>query len=648
MNTNEPTSRKPLRLWPGAALAVLLVLVRVLAPLVHPDGGIVALLGAVAAGLLIVVWWMFFSRAPWSERLGAPVLIVAAVFATRFIVHPSIRGGMMGNMLAIYLAIPAMAVALVAWAAATRGLAAGPRRVALAAIVLFTCGTFTLIRTDGTLGAGSQIAWRWTPTAEQRLLAQAESDPVPPAPAPFDAAQGGSARATAPEPPAAGAAGTATAAPSTPAGTTSPAAPEVKVGEKLVTLPSAPAATETATGPAMSARGFTRVEWPGFRGPARDGVIRDVQIETDWAKAPPVPIWRRPIGPGWSSFAVAGDLLYTQEQRGNDEIVAAYRMTTGEPVWRHRDAARFYESNAGAGPRGTPTLSNGRVYTLGATGIVNALDASSGAVVWWRNAVTDTGVTIPGWGIASSPLVLNDMVIVAASGRLAAYDAATGKPRWFRSTGGGGYSSPHLTTIGGVTQILFLSGGGAIGVAPADGAVLWQHALWESATGIVQPATVEGDILIAAGDAMGGIGIRRLAIAHGPGGWTAQERWTSRGLKPYFNDFVVHKGHAFGFDGSILSCIDLKDGARKWKGGRYGGGQLVLFADQDLLLVTSEEGELALVKATPDQFTEVTARIPAIEGKTWNHPVVIGDVLLVRNGQEMAAFRLSLARRTTE
>ena len=144
---------------------------------------------------------------------------------------------------------------------------------------------------------------------------------------------------------------------------------------------------------------------------------------------------------------------------------------------------------------------------------------------------------------------------------------------------------------------------------------------------------------------MGGLGVRRLAVvAQASSGWTVEERWTSRGLKPYFNDFVVHNGHAYGFDGSISRASTSTDGERKWKGGRYGNGQMVLLADQDLLLVLSEEGELALVSATPDKFTEV-ARFPAIDGKTWNHPVLVGDMLLVRNGEEMAAFRLARASR---
>jgi len=381
-------------------------------------------------------------------------------------------------------------------------------------------------------------------------------------------------------------------------------------------------------------------DWPGFRGPGRDGVVRGVRIATDWSTSPPVALWRSPIGPGWSSFAVRGDLVYTQEQRGENEVVSCYRLSTGEPVWRHDDAVRFWESNGGAGPRATPTLHDGRVYTMGATGIVNALDAASGSVVWSRNAATDTAKTIPDWGLAGSPLVIGDLVIVAVAGQLAAYDVRNGDPRWMGQPGGGGYSSPHLATIDGIPQVVLLRGARTISVAPADGALLWEHS-WQPAVSIVQPAVVTGgNVLIASGDAMGGLGMRRLSVAHGSAGWTVEERWTSRGLKPYFNDFVVHEGHAYGFDGSILAGINLEDGARAWKGGRYGHGQILLLPEQDLLLVLSEDGELALVSATPDRFTEI-ARIPALEGKTWNHPVLVGDVLLVRNGEEMAAFRLS-------
>jgi hypothetical protein len=247
------------------------------------------------------------------------------------------------------------------------------------------------------------------------------------------------------------------------------------------------------------------------------------------------------------------------------------------------------------------------------------------------------------WGISSSPLVVDDVVIVAAGGKLAAYDVTTGNLRWSGVGSGFSYSSPQLATIDGVAQVVFMSGPGAVGVAPASGKVIWQHA-WEGGA-IVQPGvTADGGILVNTISMNGGVGLRRLAVAHRPSGWTVEERWTSRGLKPYFNDFVVHKGHAFGFDGTILSCINLSDGERKWKGGRYGAGQLLLLPDQDLLLVLSEEGELALVKATPDAFTEV-ARFPAIDGKTWNHPVLVGDVVLVRNSEEMAAFRLSPAGR---
>jgi outer membrane protein assembly factor BamB len=380
-------------------------------------------------------------------------------------------------------------------------------------------------------------------------------------------------------------------------------------------------------------------EWPGFRGPGRDSVVRGVQIGTDWSTSPPVELWRRAIGPGWSSFAVAGDLVYTQEQRGDDEIVACYRLSTGEPVWRHRDQVRFWESNGGAGPRATPTLYGGRVYAFGATGILNALDAATGKLLWTRQVATDANRVVPEWGFASSPLVIDDIVVVAAAGTLVAYDREEGERRWQGPRYGGSYSSPHRTTIDGVDQILLLGGPGVISVSPATGAVLWEHKWVPGA--IVQPAlTGDGDVLVNAIATTGGVATRRLHVTRQADQWNVEERWTTNGLKPFFNDFVIHKGHAYGFDNNILSAIDLTDGARKWKGGRFGNGQLLLLADQDLLLVLSEDGELALVSATPDKFTEVSRR-PVLNAKTWNHPVLIGHVLLIRNGEEMAAFRLA-------
>jgi outer membrane protein assembly factor BamB len=596
---NESTRRTTLRLWPGVSLVLFQWLLRFGLPVFAPEAGIFAVLGSLVCGLAIFVWWAFFSRAPRTERWGGILLIIAVMGATPLILDESIATGMMGMLFFLY-AIPVVSLALVVWAVSTRGMSGGPRRGWLVAAVVLACGIWALLRTDGITGDGaSQFAWRWSTTHEERLLTElvAKAKVAPPSPEISEPAA---------EPPPARTGGEPTVLPS---------------------IASTPVAAETAS------------DWPGFRGQQRDGVVRGVRIATEWSTSPPVELWRRAVGPGWSSFAVDGGRVYTQEQRGEEEVVACYRLTTGEPVWTHRDAARFWESNAGAGPRGTPTLSNGRVYVLGATGILNALDSYTGSVVWSRNAATDTGTEIPGWGFASSPLVVDDMVIVATSGKLASYDANTGNPRWFGPSGGGSYSSPHLLTIDGVQQVVMLSGTGAASVAPADGKLLWQHE-WRG-TAMLQPAVTEdGDILITSGDASGGLGTKRLHVTHAGDGWTVEERWTSRGLKPYFNDLVVHKGHAFGFDGRILSCIDLQNGDRKWKGGRYGHGQLVLLPEQDLLLVLSEEGELALVKATPAQFVEV-ARFPAIEGKTWNHPVLVRNLLLVRNGQEMAAFRLA-------
>ncbi|MCB1033473.1 MAG: PQQ-like beta-propeller repeat protein [Acidobacteria bacterium] len=558
---------RPLRLWPGVAIVILQWVARFVLPELLPRTLQIGILAGLGCGLALVLWWLFFSRAPWSERLGAVGLMAVALVVTPFLLHESVATGAMGMLFFLYVT-PPLCLAFVVWAALSHRLEAGPRWGFMAAAIFFACGGWALVKTGGfTADFDSDFSWRWAKTPEERLLARSGEEP---------------------------------------------------------------------TGSEGSLAVAGRAEWPGFRGPRRDGVVNGSRIATDWSQSPPVEVWRRSVGPGWSSFAVSGDFVYTQEQRGEEEAVTCYRASTGEPVWRHSDAARFWESNGGAGPRGTPTLSEGRVYAVGGTGILNVLDAADGRVIWSRNTAEDTGAETPTWGFSGSPLVVEDLVLVAASGRLAAYDRASGEARWSGPTGKTSYSSPHLMTLGGVPQVLQLSGEGLRSFRPSDGMQLWEH-LWPGYP-IVQPAsTGDGDLLIAANESDG---IRRLAVSRETGGWSVEERWTSIRLKPYFNDFVVHRGHAYGFDGAILACVDLANGERKWKGGRYGNGQLLLLADQDLLLVLSERGDLALVAARPDGFDEL-ARFPALEGKTWNHPVLNGDLLLVRNAEEMAAFRLA-------
>ena len=602
--THEPTLQKPLRLRPGVVIVVLQWLSLLVVPMVAPRQvpEYVGPLGGLLGVLAVVVWWVFFSRAPRFERWGALVLVIVAMVATSRILHESVATGNMGLQFVLN-ATPYLSLAFVLWAVAARRLADRPRRAAMVATILLACGAWTLVRSDGITGDGApEFAWRWTETPEERLLAQPDNEPTPPPSA--------------------------------------PSVPSARPADSEQSVPVAPPVSSAPPVPLTPVAPRTAADWPGLRGHSRDGIIPGVRIETDWSRSPPVELWRQPIGPGVSSFAVRDDLLYTQEQRGEGEVVACYNLTTGEPVWRHRDEARFWDSHVGAGPRATPALGDGRVYTLGATGILNALDAAVGTVVWSRNAAVDTDSEVPYWGFVSSPLVVDDLVIVHA-GALVAYDLATGEPRWF-GPAGASYSSPHLLTLDGVPQILMLGDAGATAVAPADGTLLWEHP-WPG-IGILQPAlTAEGDVLISmiSGGAVP-IGMRRIAVTREAGGWTVEERWTSNRLKPSFSAFVVHEGHAFGFDGRFLACIDVEDSQRKWKGGRYGSGQLVLLPDQDLLLVVSEQGELALVGAAPDEFTEL-ARLKAIDGKTWNQPTLVGDVLLVRNRQEMAAFRLPLA-----
>ncbi len=377
--------------------------------------------------------------------------------------------------------------------------------------------------------------------------------------------------------------------------------------------------------------------WPGFRGPERNGVVRGALIRTQWGQSPPRLLWRHPIGAGWSSLAISGNCVYTLEQREELEITSCRSLATGELVWQHEEEERFFEAMGGPGPRATPAVDRGVLYSVGATGLVHALDAATGTTLWRRDLKRDADMGVPVWGFAGSPWVAEGKVFVAASGRLVAYDRESGDVAWRGEDGGASYSSPTYAVLAGTPQIVQLDHRGALGVDPVTGRTLWRHE-W-SGSSLVQPAVLGTHaLLVSAGE---GKGVRRLHVERRGDTWSSTEVWTSSRLKPNFNDFVVHRGHAYGFDGSILACVDLETGERRWKGGRFGHGQLLLFEDQELLLVVSERGELALVAAEPEAFREL-GRIQALSGKTWNHPALAGTTLVVRNGREIAAYDIGL------
>lgn len=405
-----------------------------------------------------------------------------------------------------------------------------------------------------------------------------------------------------------------------------------------------PSRRTTEIQPASKADAFANPEWPGFRGPQRDGRQHGTKIASDWNTVPPQLIWKIDVGPGWSSLAVAGDLLFTQEQRGAQETVACYSADSGLEVWARQVKSRFDDPLGGPGPRATPTLAENGMFVTFATGLLMRLDPATGNIVWQQDLRQVADRQPPMWGFSSSPLVVDSVVIVHAGGAgdkgILAFKTETGELQWSARAGDHSYGSPQLSTIGDEQFVLMLTNTGLNLLDPVTGAERLNYEWKFDGYRALQPQVVDSDSILLP-SAMGA-GTRRIRISKGADGLIAEEVWTSRNLKPDFNDFVVDQGHAYGFDGAVFASINLATGNRNWKGGRYGKGQVLLLEDSGLLLVVGEQGEVILLKADPSAHVEL-AKFQAIEGKTWNHPVVIGDRLYLRNSQEAACYRLPLA-----
>ncbi len=403
---------------------------------------------------------------------------------------------------------------------------------------------------------------------------------------------------------------------------------------RLAELPTA----EPEEGDARSER-TPHLNYSQFLGEQRDGVVRGVRLVRDWSAHPPREVWRREVGAGWSSFAVEGHLAITQEQHGHEEAIVAYDLATGDVRWVHAHTDRYATDIGGEGPRATPTISGDRVFAMGSNAWLDALELKTGELLWERRLLETDDV--PDWGFSGSPLVLGDLVIVNPCGSVAglmALEVATGAEVWRTAPDAGGYSSPAHLLLHGEPQVLIAHTFSLSAHGPADGRKLWSVPWGSGNPNVAQPVAVPGDrVAISSGYGTGAALLRIDRDAEGR--FVAEEEWRSRSLKAKFANFMLRDGYLYGLDDGILTCVDSSTGRRAWKGGRYGHGQILLV--DDLLRVTSEEGELILVEADPTEHREL-ARIDALSGRAWNSQAFAAPWLLLRNDREAVCYEISL------
>jgi outer membrane protein assembly factor BamB len=383
-------------------------------------------------------------------------------------------------------------------------------------------------------------------------------------------------------------------------------------------------------------------DYPQFLGPERNAQLEQAALDPDWSVRPPQILWRQPVGTAWAGWAIVANRAFTQEQRGGSESVTCYHALTGALIWSHSDEVHYQNALAGDGPRCTPTVHRGRVFSLGATGLLNCLDAEKGQRVWSRKIVGDGRTQIPEWGFAGSPLRYDEKVVVSAGGRegrsLLAYQESTGELLWAAGTRGASYATPFLTTLAGVRQVLAFNSRFITAHDAATGAVLWEYPWGTGHPQVAVPVIVGTNrVLFSSGY---GVGSELLEISRDlAGNLKARQVWRSRQMKAKFANLVQRDGCLYGLDDGVLAALDLKDGARLWKEGRYGHGQGLLI--NDLFLLMAENGELVLLRPSQTGPNELQ-RFRVFHNKTWNPIALAGDLLLVRNDTEAACLRLAL------
>lgn len=406
---------------------------------------------------------------------------------------------------------------------------------------------------------------------------------------------------------------------------------------------------------AVDMQTVTPNDFPQFLGPQRNGHLLGPSLARDWSTHAPRELWRQPIGAGWSGFTVVNGFAVTMEQRANEELVTCYEVATGKARWSQGLETRHETILGGIGPRSTPTISGGRVYALGATGVLRCLDGATGKSLWSYDVLRSFGLTpeedlsAVAWGRSGSPLIVDDLVVIPCGGSaqrhvsLIALRAETGEIAWEGGNRQVSYASPALATLAGIRQILSVNESTVTGHDPATGKTLWEYP-WpgqsNAGASVSQPQVVDDDrLLLSKAYGTGAAGLQLVRTDQGQ--LQVRQLWHDSGLlKTKYTNVCVIQGFAYGLSDGILECVDVATGTRRWKRGRYGHGQVLGVGD--VILVQAESGNLAMVEASPLRYQEL-ATLEVLHGKTWNTLCLSGKYLLVRNGEEAACFELPLA-----
>ncbi|MFN6107786.1 MAG: PQQ-binding-like beta-propeller repeat protein [Planctomycetaceae bacterium] len=384
-------------------------------------------------------------------------------------------------------------------------------------------------------------------------------------------------------------------------------------------------------------------DWPQLLGPARTGVSAERGLLNRWPEAGPAEVWRVPGGVGMSGVVVVSDRALTLVQREGRQWAVCLAVDTGKELWR-TDLAAAYRNPMGDGPRSTPTVAGEQVFALTGQGTLAALKLQDGSAVWSVDLLDQLQASPADYGMACSPLVVGDRVIVtigAAEATVVALDTRTGKILWRAGQDfPAGYSSPALLEAGGRKQLVVFHGAGALGLDPQSGAELWSYPyVTDFSCNIATPLAIDGGIFLSAGENHGSV---LLDLKPQGPRYEVQPRWTSWGSKSTFRNewqtAVAIAGALYGFDnvGSAgpvthLACIDPRTGERKWQELRFGKGNLT--AADGKLFVISITGELAVVRADPQRF-ELLGRRPLLE-KTRTAPGISGGRLFARDDHDI-------------